>query len=139
MLRLVSLALIVFGTSVQADTIYAATTIRAESILTAHDLIVKDVDVPGAASAPEQLIGKEARVALYAGRPIRLADVGPPALVDRNQIVALIFNSSGLTITAEGRAMQRAGAGEYVRVMNLASRNTVTGLVLADGRVMVSR
>jgi len=123
----------------QAETVFATQTIRAQTILTAQDVMIKDVDVPGAATAPEQIIGKEARVALYAGRPIRQGDVGPPAVVDRNQVVPLIFNSSGLTITAEGRALQRAGVGEFVRVMNLTSRNTVTGLVMADGRVMVSR
>ncbi|WP_371224997.1 flagellar basal body P-ring formation chaperone FlgA [Roseovarius sp. 2305UL8-3] len=128
-----------FAAPASAETVFAAHTIRAQSILTAQDIMIKDVDVPGAATRPEQIIGKESRVALYAGRPIRQGDVGPPAVVDRNQIVPLIFKSSGLTITAEGRALQRAGAGEYVRVMNLASRNTVTGLVLADGRVMVSQ
>ncbi len=128
-----------FATSAAADTIFAAHTIRAQSILTAQDLVVKDIDVPGAANFPEELIGQETRVALYAGRPIRLNDVGPPAVVDRNQIVPLIFKANGLTITAEGRSLDRAGAGEFVRVMNLSSRNTVTGLVMADGRVMVSR
>ena len=39
----------------------------------------------------------------------------------------------------EGRALARAGAGDYVRVMNLASRATVMGRVLQDGQIEVSR
>jgi len=127
------------ATPATADTVFAAQTLRAQTILTAQDLFVKDVDISGAASDPAQLIGKETRVALYAGRPVRTGDVGPPALVDRNQLVPLYYRSSGLSITTEGRALQRAGAGEYIRVMNLASRSTVTGLVMPDGRVMVAR
>ena len=122
-----------------AETVFAARTVRAHAILTAQDLVLKKVDIPGAITQPEQIIGQEARVALYAGRPIRPGDIGPPAMVDRNQIVPLVFNAGGLLITTEGRSLARAGVGEYVRVMNLSSRNTVMGLVMADGRVMVSR
>ncbi|MFK7939521.1 MAG: flagellar basal body P-ring formation chaperone FlgA [Roseovarius sp.] len=127
------------GGPVAADTVFAARTIRAQSILTAQDLILKNVNVPGAIADPSAIIGQEARVALYADRPIRLGDVGPPALVDRNQIVPLVFATDGLMITTEGRSMARAGVGEHIRVMNLSSRNTVMGLVMADGRVLVSR
>lgn len=122
-----------------ADTIFASRTIRAQTILTAQDLVLKKVEVPGAFTLADQIIGLETRVALYAGRPIRPGDVGPPAVVDRNQVVPLIYNANGLLIATEGRSLSRAGAGEYVRVMNLSSRNTVMGLVMPDGRVMVSR
>lgn len=123
----------------RADIVLAANTIRAQSIITAQDLVVKPGDAPGVVADPAALVGQEARIAIYAGRPVRLADVGPPAIVDRNQIVSLIFQANGLSITAEGRSLSRAGAGEYVRVMNMSSRMTVTGLVLPDGRILVSR
>ncbi len=126
------------GAPAAADTIMAARTIRAQTVITAQDLVVKNVDVIGAISDPASIVGKEARVALYAGRPIRPGDVGPPALVERNQIIALIYDKSGLSITAEGRSLSRAGPGEMVRVMNMSSRITVTGQVLPDGRVVVS-
>lgn len=121
-----------------ADTVLAARTIRAQTLITAKDLAIKDVDIIGAISDPALLIGQEARVALYAGRPIRPGDVGPPALVERNQIIALVYDQGGLSITAEGRSLSRAGPGETVRVMNMSSRITVTGQVLPDGRVFVS-
>ncbi|WP_420820885.1 flagellar basal body P-ring formation chaperone FlgA [Roseovarius dicentrarchi] len=121
-----------------ADTVVAARTIRAQTLITAQDLAVKSVDVVGAIADPARVVGQEARVALYAGRPIRPGDVGPPALVERNQIIALIYDKSGLSITTEGRSLSRAGPGEMVRVMNMTSRITVTGQVLPDGRVFVS-
>ena len=63
--------------------------------------------------------------------------VGAPALVERNQIVELIFARNGLHIVTEGRALDRAGAGERVRVMNLSSRSTLFGTVTASGTVSV--
>jgi flagella basal body P-ring formation protein FlgA len=80
-------------------------------------------------------IGQEAQVTLYAGRPIRAEDIGPPAIIERNQIVPLAYGSGGLSILTEGRAMARGGAGDVIRVMNLESRTTVTGQIQPDGTV----
>jgi len=123
---------------VAAETVLAARTIRAQTLIAPQDLVIKDIDVIGAISDPALVAGQEARVALYAGRPIRPGDVGPPALVERNQIISLVYDHSGLSITAEGRSLSRAGPGEAVRVMNMSSRITVSGQVLPDGRVLVS-
>lgn len=138
-MKLLAIFLLLTPAPVLADMILAAHTIRAQSIITAQDLVVKPGTAGGAASDPDQLIGTEARVSLYAGRPIHLSDVGPPAVVERNQIVPLIYQQNGLRIATEGRSLSRAGPGEYVRVMNMTSRSTVSGRVLPDGRVMVSQ
>lgn len=128
-----------FAAPVLADTVVAAHTIRPQTVLTAQDLVMKTGDVPGGLVDPAALIGMETRVALYAGRPIRATDVGPAAIVERNQIVPLIFERNGLRISTEGRSLDRAGPGEFVRVMNMSSRATVSGRVSADGRVLVSQ
>lgn len=120
-----------------AQTLIAAHTIRARAILGPEDLSTIQATVPGALTDPSEVLGLEARIVLYAGRPIRSGDVGPPALVDRNQRVKLAFQSGGLTIRAEGRALARGGAGDAIRVMNTDSRSTVTGVVQPDGTVVV--
>lgn len=137
-MRSLVLAAALLPTLAGADTLVAARTIRAQTLITAQDVALKDVDIAGALGDPQAAIGQEARVALYAGRPIRATDVGPPALIERNQIITLIFDRGGLEIATEGRSLTRAGPGEAVRVMNLASRITVSGRVLPDGRVLVS-
>lgn len=131
------LALLLVAPPAMADTVIAARTIRAQTLLTEGDVTLVRGDVAGAYAALDEVIGQEARVALYAGRPIRSNEVGPPALVDRNQTVVLIYRSGGLTMAAEGRALARAGVGDTLRVMNLTSRQTVTGLVRDDGSVTV--
>ena len=121
----------------EAETPVAARTIRAHSLIGPGDLATSPHDVPGALTDPGLIVGRETRVALYAGRPFMPGDVGPPALVERNQIVRLAYDVGGLSIVTEGRALGRAGAGDSLRVMNLASRATVTGFVRSDGTVAV--
>lgn len=119
------------------ETLVAARTVRAQAILTEADLAVIAEAVTGALSTPEEALGLEARTILYQGRPIRPGDVGPAAIIERNALVLLVYRSGGLVITAEGRALGRGGPGDALRVMNLASRTTVTGTVAPDGRVIV--
>lgn len=127
------------ATTAFAEIAVPVRTIRANDVITAQDLVVKSANVPGAFEHPRDLVGQEARIALYAGRPIRLDDVGPPAIVDRNQIVALFFSQGGLMISTEGRALARGGVGDRIRVMNLTSRSTLFGLIRTDGSVQILR
>lgn len=125
------------GISAAAESVVPTRTIRANTMIKAQDLTMKSISITGTFTDPINLVGQESRVALYAGRPIRIIDVGPPAIIERNQIVSLVFRQGGLMISAEGRALARGGAGERIRVMNLASRTTVFGLIRADGTIQV--
>ncbi len=130
---------LLFAGQAVADTVLAVRTIRPGGIIMARDVVVEAGNTAGAASDLAEVIGQAARVSLYAGRPIALGNVGPPALVERNQIVPMVFEVNGLRISTEGRSMSRAGAGDFVRVMNLSSRTTVSGRVMPDGRIFVSQ
>jgi len=134
---LVLLALLA-GPPVLADRVEAVRVIRAHEVIAAGDVVLRD-DPAAVGPGLQEIIGKEARVALYPGRPIRAGDVTTPAVIERNQMVPLVYMRGGLQIEAEGRALGRAGPGDYVRVMNLASRATVTGRVTEDGKIKVSR
>jgi len=120
-----------------AETLVAARTIRSQAIISAADVMVEDASVVGALSSPESAVGLESRVVLYAGRPIRPDQVGPPAIIERNQIVRPIFTRGSLHIAVAGRSLGRAGVGDMLRVMNIGSRTTVSGVVQADGVVAV--
>jgi|UniRef100_UPI00404706DB flagella basal body P-ring formation protein FlgA len=122
-----------------SQTVVAARTIPAQTLIGPEDLALRDGTVVGGESDPLLFVGMESRVALYAGRPIRAADVGFPAVIERNQIVPLLFKRGGVTIATEGRSLGRAGPGETVRIMNLASRSTVSARVGADGVAYVSQ
>lgn len=123
---------------VRADRVEPVRVIRPQQIIAPEDVILRETALTGGVALSE-VIGQEARVALYPGRPIRAGDIGTPAVVERNQVVPLVYMRGGLRIETEGRALSRAGPGEYVRVMNLSSRASVTGRVTASGRIEVSR
>lgn len=136
MIRVILLCLMAMPVS--AETVVAARTMRAQTLINPDDLLLRDITIPGGESDPMLFIGMETRVALYAGRPIRAGDVGFPAVVERNQIIPLIFNRNGLRIATEGRSLARAGPGEMIRIMNLSSRTTVTAKIGADGVAYVA-
>ncbi len=120
-----------------ADTIVPTRTLRAHTIITSSDLLIRPVDTPGTFASVDALLGQEARVTLYAGRPIRNGDVGPPAVVERNQIVTLQFAVGGLEILVDGRSLGRGGPGDRIRVMNLNSRTTLFGTIKSNGTVLI--
>lgn len=133
---LVSL-LTILASAASADTVVAAKNIRAKSIIGPQDVVVKDLDVAGAFRSAIDVVGLEARVVLYAGRPIALEDLGAPAIVTRNQMVTLVFQNGPLVISTDARALERGGVGDWVRVMNQSSRTTVSGQIQKDGSVHV--
>ena len=122
-----------------AETVVAARTIPAKALIGPSDVMLNNRIVPGAITDPSSVIGMEARVALYAGRPIRAADIGSPAVVERNQIIILHYQNHGLAISTDARALGRGGPGDRVRVMNLSSRATVTATIGNDGAAYVLR
>ena len=134
----VLLTLVVAG-GARAEVVVAAETIRAGAVIEPGMLATAPLAAPGALDDMRDAIGLEARVNLYPNRPVRPEDLGMPTVVQRNERVSLVYVAGGLRITAEGRALDRAGAGEPVRVMNMASRSTVTGVAVGAGVVEVTR
>jgi flagella basal body P-ring formation protein FlgA len=137
-LALITAFLTFVSNAALAETVVAARTIRAQTLLAPSDLQVVQGDVPGALITLDEAVGLEARVVLYSGRPIMAGDVGPASIIERNQIVKLVYTVGTLSISADARALARAGPGDMLRVMNLSSKSTVSGIVAPDGSVYVS-
>jgi flagellar basal body P-ring formation protein FlgA len=133
------LFLLALAAPVAAEVLVPTRTLPAQTVIGPGDVMVSDLVVPGAMVDPAAVIGMETRVALYPGRPIVAADLALPATVERNAVLPLVYASAGLRITTEGRALDRAGPGDVIRVMNLESRTTVTARIGADGAAYVSQ
>lgn len=129
--------LLIFPCMASAESVIAVRTIPAQSVIAADDVSVVDAVMDGAVLTSAAAIGQETRVTIFAGRAVLLADLGAAAVVDRNQLVPLRFQAGTLAIMTEGRAIERGAEGDVIRIMNLASRLTVTGRVMADGSVNV--
>jgi flagella basal body P-ring formation protein FlgA len=123
--------------AVLAQSVTPVRAIRSQTVIEAEDLALGEEAVPGGVASIEAAAGLEAKVALYPGRPILASQLRAPALVERNAVVRMSYVSGALRIVTDGRALDRAAAGEPVRVMNLTSKQTVTGVVAADGSIEV--
>lgn len=119
-----------------AADILAKRTLRVGVVLGPADLTSSS---PEGQSIMRQMLGLEMRRAVYAGHPVTHEHLGPPTLVQRNEIVAMVYRVGGLGIRTEGRALTRGGQGEVVEIMNLSSRQTVRAIVTGTRQVEVRR
>lgn len=133
-----ALAAALLASAAPAAEVIASRTIAPGAVLAAADLRVAASD-PEALRLRDEMIGLEARRAIYAGRPVTLQELGPPTLVRRNDVVTLRFIGGRLEIRTEGRALEAGGQGERIRVLNLNSRQPVAGRVIAPAQVEVRR
>jgi flagellar basal body P-ring formation protein FlgA len=122
------LLILCFPTAALADSVVAARVIRPGQVMVAEDVTLVAAEIPDALTDPAQALGQEARVAIYPGRPVKAANIGPAAVIERNQIVTLSYRAGGLAILTEGRALDRGGAGEVIEV---------TGRIGPDGTIDV--
>ena len=120
-----------------AQSVVALSGIRAQSLITADMVALSEAETVGAFSDLAEVIGMEARVNIYPGRPILQDSLGAPAILERNQAVVMRFHRGALTIYSEGRVLERGGVGERVRVMNMDSKNVIFGRIGADGTIEV--
>ena len=136
-MKISAIFLVLAANCASADIVVPNRTLPAHTIIQPADVIAKTGDISGAVSDVNAVVGRETKRALYAGRPIALADIGEPAIIDRNGLLKLVYRTSGLRIETDGRSLDRGSAGDLVRVMNLGSRNTVTARIGEDGHAYV--
>lgn len=120
-----------------SDSLVATRTLRGGDIIGPNDFNVSEITVQGAFDSSAHIVGLEAQVAIYSGQPIHIEDLASPTLVARNQPVMLRYQRGGVFIATEARALGEGRAGDTVRVMNLASKSTVSGTIQQDGSVEV--
>ncbi len=121
------------ATSVSAEAVFATKTIRARDVITLDSVEIHNEVVANAARSLDDVIGSEAKRAIYAGYPVLLDNLARPALVERNDIVPTSFDIKGLSIVTEARSLERGAEGDIIRAMNLISRKTILAEVQKDG------
>jgi flagella basal body P-ring formation protein FlgA len=110
-----------------------------------HEDMLMDVPADEAQSAGGSmietrsgLIGKMARRTLLPGRAILAIAVNNPRAVVNGAEVRLVYTDDGLTIVASASALQDGAVGDMIKVRNVDSGLTVSGVIQPDGSVRVS-
>ena len=110
-----------------------------------HDDMLMDVpasDVQGSVTSAIRtrsgLVGKMARRTLLPGRAVPSIAINNPRAVVNGAEVRLIYIDGGLTIVASASALQDGAVGDVIKVRNVDSGLTVSGVIQPDGSVRVS-
>ena len=131
-------------TGIAIETVEAAVLTRnveRSDVLKSSDVVTErrpKAEVGGDAAVRSRALGMQMRRQLRAGQAIKVADLVKPDLVQRDDNVTLIFESTGLYLTVRGKAMEAGTEGDVVNVLNLQSKHTVSGVVIGHGQVAIS-
>jgi len=92
----------------------------------------------GVATALRDAVGLATRRPLPAGELIRSADLARPDLIQRNEMVTLVYEAPGLLLTLRGKAVDSGAQGDTISVLNMQSKRTVQGTVTGPGQVTIA-
>lgn len=110
-------------------------------MISARDVCLEKRDmarVPlGAVTDLNWVVGRRLKRAVRMGTILKKAMVDMPPLVKRGDVVNLVIETGRLKITALGRAEQRGGKGDTVRVVNLDSKRRIYGKVVDSRTIQV--
>jgi flagella basal body P-ring formation protein FlgA len=84
------------------------------------------------------LAGRVARRALQAGSVVRTGDLARPEIVARGDVVTIVYEVPGMTLTLRGRASDSGAQGDTIAVVNPQSKKTLQAQIVAPGKVSVS-
>jgi flagella basal body P-ring formation protein FlgA len=99
----------------------------------AKDTLPADVQ-----SDTQTLTGRVARRALPVGSVVRTGDLARPEIVARGDVVTIVYEVPGMTLTLRGRASDGGAQGDTIAVVNPQSKKTLQAQVVAPGKVSVS-
>lgn len=110
-----------------------------------RDADIQDVELPlnriGTYSVTERdkLVGMEVRRMLAQGRQVMTHSITAPIIVGRGEKVSILYDDGALVLTAPGKSLSDAHAGEEITVVNLVSNKSLRAVAREDGLVEVIR
>lgn len=117
-------------------------TVQRGTILGASDVHIVRVPVrnqsANAVTDLAKLVGMESTRTLIPGRPILRNSVTPPTLVKRGSLVTIAYQTSTLTLTTRGRALENGKRNAIINVMNLQSKRILQARVNNTGLVVIA-
>ncbi|MGH7154372.1 MAG: flagellar basal body P-ring formation chaperone FlgA [Acetobacteraceae bacterium] len=119
----------------------AAARLPIGTIVTAADLRLARVRVSQVTGEvveqPAGAVGLQLHAQIAAGQPLPRAALGAPMLVRKGALVTMLLDTAGISLSAEGQALEAGGHGDSIRVMNPVSHAVVEAEVTGEGQVRV--
>jgi flagellar basal body P-ring formation protein FlgA len=129
-----------FGTAI--ETVEAVTIehpLERGEVIKASDLIKqrRPKSDGTALTALDAAVGMAARHPLRPGQALSEADLMKPMIVQRNDMVTLVYEAPGLTLTLRGQAQDAGALGDTIGILNVQSKRVVQGVITGPGRVRI--
>ena len=121
------------------DVLTWARSISAGEVIQPQDLVWgKAAAAPaGSPNDPDAVIGLAARRPLRAGAAVGGADVSAVQVVKANDLVTLVFENGGVSLSLQAKAMSAGAVGETISVQNVTSKKVVQAVVTGPGQAAV--
>ncbi|WP_293905702.1 flagellar basal body P-ring formation chaperone FlgA [Phenylobacterium sp.] len=121
------------------DVLTWARNIAAGEVVQPQDLVwgkaaLAPADAP---NDPDLMVGQQARRALRSGAAISGHDVAALQVVKANDTVTLTFDSGGVSLALQAKALSGGAIGETINVQNVASKKIVQATVIGPGQAAV--
>jgi flagella basal body P-ring formation protein FlgA len=84
-------------------------------------------------------IGRATRRALSPGLPLRAGDITRIEVVARGELVTVVYQMPGMTLTVRGKTLEGGGLGDTIGIQNPQSKRVLQGVVSGPGTVTVSQ
>ena len=122
-----------------AQALTYARNLMAGDVLTAEDLVwSEDAVTPfDGFRDPDAAVGKAARHALRAGAPASAHDLVAPRVIKRDDGVAVVFESEGVSLTLQAKALSDCSVGETLDVVNPQSKKVIETVCSGPGQAVV--
>ncbi len=116
-----------------------ARNLMAGDIVSASDLTWSDEAVAAQDSPgdPDTVVGKAARRPLREGAVVETRDLVSPTAVHRNDTITVAYDSDGVSLALEAKAINDGSVGDTVQVVNPQSKKVIEAVVSAPGRAVV--
>lgn len=121
------------------DVLTYARNIGAGETVAAEDLVWgKAAMAPSDAPRdPDAVIGLAARRPLRAGAAALAHDVSAPQIIKAGEVITVLFQAEGVSLSLQGKALGSAGIGETLNVENTVSKRTIQAVVTGPGQAVV--
>ncbi|MFM8748046.1 MAG: flagellar basal body P-ring formation chaperone FlgA [Aestuariivirga sp.] len=117
-------------------TIYPGQVIEADH-LTSRRFQTTPQSLSGIAVDGEQILGKETRRRLIAGRPISLAALTKPAAIKRGESGVAFYREDGFSISTPVIALEDGASGDVIDVRATANGSVIQVEVKSNGELAV--
>lgn len=85
----------------------------------------------------QEVLGKRLLRNISAGTPLKKELLGFPLLVNQGSLVTLFIEGENIRIHAQGKALEKGGKGETIKVLNIDSEKRLEGIIIDVNSVRI--